>query len=159
MLVRPWLGFWFTFGEWSYGAVWVGHLKCPFLKLLETSIFAQSLAALLSRYIETKNLIRVTDTKTKRKSYYLTPRKKTKNKKLPSFYCSSNLKGFGIWCVVLFNLSYGQVGGSRKCFLQTTEKGYKPSNVSFMKIKVLMELANKYDSLRNLSEKRLFLDL
>jgi len=33
------------------------------------------------------------------------------------------------------------------------EKGHKPSHVSFRRIKVLMELANKHEALKNLSEK------
>jgi hypothetical protein len=38
-------------------------------------------------------------------------------------------------------------------FLQMVEKGHKPSQVSFRRIKVLMELANKHEALENLSEK------
>jgi hypothetical protein len=34
-----------------------------------------------------------------------------------------------------------------------TEKGQKPSNVSFKRIKVLMELANRHEAIQNLTEK------
>ncbi|GMN20268.1 hypothetical protein TIFTF001_047065 [Ficus carica] len=67
-------------------------------------------------------------------------------------------KGFGSYVLisdVLFDLlcDVGKLAEAEKCFLQMVEKGQKPSNVSFRRIKVLMELANKQDSLQNLSEK------
>ncbi|KAK4358504.1 hypothetical protein RND71_020733 [Anisodus tanguticus] len=42
---------------------------------------------------------------------------------------------------------------AERCFLQMVDKGQKPSNVSFRRIKVLMELANKHEALKLLSEK------
>ncbi|PON88728.1 Pentatricopeptide repeat [Trema orientale] len=67
-------------------------------------------------------------------------------------------KGFGSYMLVsdvLFDLlcNMGKLVEAERCFLQMVEKGHKPSNVSFRRIKVLMELANKQDSLGNLSEK------
>ncbi|KAJ4828085.1 hypothetical protein Tsubulata_018952, partial [Turnera subulata] len=67
-------------------------------------------------------------------------------------------KGFGSYILVsdvLFDLlcDLGKLAEAEKCFLQMVEKGQKPSNVSFRRIKVLMELANKHDALKNLSEK------
>lgn len=68
------------------------------------------------------------------------------------------VKGFGSYILisdVLFDLlcDMGKLVEAEKCFLQMVEKGHKPSNVSFRRIKVLMELANKHDALQNLSEK------
>ncbi|KAF8387619.1 hypothetical protein HHK36_026272 [Tetracentron sinense] len=67
-------------------------------------------------------------------------------------------KGFGSYILVsdvLLDLlcDMGKLEEAEKCFLQMVEKGQKPSNVSFRRIKVLMELANRHDALRNLSEK------
>ncbi|KAK9098123.1 hypothetical protein Syun_025168 [Stephania yunnanensis] len=67
-------------------------------------------------------------------------------------------KGFGSYILVsdvLFDLlcDMGKLDEAEKCFLQMVEKGQKPSNVSFKRIKVLMELANKHDALKNLSDK------
>ncbi|XP_021676196.2 putative pentatricopeptide repeat-containing protein At1g02420 [Hevea brasiliensis] len=67
-------------------------------------------------------------------------------------------KGFGSYSLVsdvLFDLlcDLGRLAEAEKCFLQMIEKGHKPSNVAFRRIKVLMELANKHDALQNLSEK------
>ncbi|OVA13131.1 Pentatricopeptide repeat [Macleaya cordata] len=67
-------------------------------------------------------------------------------------------KGFGSYILVsdvLFDLlcDTGKLEEANKCFLQMVEKGQKPSNVSFRRIKVLMELANRHGDLRNLSEK------
>lgn len=67
-------------------------------------------------------------------------------------------KGFGSYTLVsdvLFDLlcNMGKLVEAERCFLQMVEKGQKPSNVSFRRIEVLMELANKQDNLRNLSEK------
>ncbi|XAR57813.1 hypothetical protein NMG60_11026082 [Bertholletia excelsa] len=67
-------------------------------------------------------------------------------------------KGFGSYILVsdvLFDLlcDTGKLMEAEKCFLQMVEKGQKPSNVSFRRIKVLMELANKVEALQNLSEK------
>ncbi|PIN20929.1 hypothetical protein CDL12_06380 [Handroanthus impetiginosus] len=67
-------------------------------------------------------------------------------------------KGFGSYILVsdvLFDLLcvLGKLEEAERCFLQMVEKGQKPSNVSFRRIKVLMELANKHEALSNLSEK------
>lgn len=67
-------------------------------------------------------------------------------------------KGFGSYVLVsdvLFDLlcDVGKLAEAEKCFLQMVEKGQKPSNVSFRRIKVLMEVANKQDSLQILSQK------
>ncbi|KAJ6678076.1 hypothetical protein OIU85_008644 [Salix viminalis] len=67
-------------------------------------------------------------------------------------------KGFGSYILVsdvLFDLlcDMGKLVEAEKCFLQMVEKGHKPSNVSFRRIKVLMELAKKHDAIQNLSEK------
>ncbi|XP_077240460.1 pentatricopeptide repeat (PPR) superfamily protein [Tasmannia lanceolata] len=67
-------------------------------------------------------------------------------------------KGFGSYILVsdvLFDLlcDMGKLGEAEKCFLQMIEKGQKPSNVSFRRIKVLMELANRHEGLKVLSEK------
>jgi pentatricopeptide repeat protein len=67
-------------------------------------------------------------------------------------------KGFGSYILVsdvLLDMlcDMGKLVEAEKCFLQMVEKGHKPSNVSFRRIKVLMELANKHDAIRNLSEK------
>ncbi|XP_073101184.1 putative pentatricopeptide repeat-containing protein At1g02420 isoform X2 [Elaeis guineensis] len=67
-------------------------------------------------------------------------------------------KGFGSFTLVsdvLFDLlcDSGKLDNAERCFLQMVEKAQKPSNVAFRRIKVLMQLANRHDSLRNLSEK------
>ncbi|KAK9265694.1 hypothetical protein L1049_012583 [Liquidambar formosana] len=67
-------------------------------------------------------------------------------------------KGFGSYILVsdvLFDLlcDMGKLEQAEKCFYQMLEKGHKPSNVSFRRIKVLMELANRHEALQNLSEK------
>ncbi|XP_065859813.1 putative pentatricopeptide repeat-containing protein At1g02420 [Euphorbia lathyris] len=67
-------------------------------------------------------------------------------------------KGFGSYILVsdvLFDLlcDMGKLVEAEKCFLQMIDKGHKPSNVSFRRIKVLMELANKHDALQVLIEK------
>ncbi|KAH6793696.1 Pentatricopeptide repeat superfamily protein [Perilla frutescens var. hirtella] len=67
-------------------------------------------------------------------------------------------KGFGAYTLVsdvLFDLlcDMGKLEEAERCFLQMLEKGQKPSQVSFRRIKVLMELAGKHDALANLSEK------
>ncbi|KAM7522843.1 hypothetical protein LguiA_012745 [Lonicera macranthoides] len=66
--------------------------------------------------------------------------------------------GFGSYVLVsdvLFDLLciMGKLADAERCFLQMIEKGQKPSYVSFKRIKVLMELANKHEALKNLSEK------
>ncbi|OMO82195.1 hypothetical protein COLO4_23183 [Corchorus olitorius] len=66
-------------------------------------------------------------------------------------------KDFGSFTLVsdvLFDLlcDLGKLVEAEKCFLQMIEKRQKPSNVSFRRIKVLMELANKYDAIQNLRE-------
>ncbi|KAJ4727860.1 putative Pentatricopeptide repeat-containing protein [Melia azedarach] len=67
-------------------------------------------------------------------------------------------KCFGSYILVsdvLFDLlcDMGKLVEAEKCFLEMIEKGHKPSNVSFRRIKVLMELANKQEALQNLSQK------
>ncbi|KAF1878501.1 hypothetical protein Lal_00047170 [Lupinus albus] len=67
-------------------------------------------------------------------------------------------KGFGSYTLVsdvLFDLlcDTGKLAESEKCFLEMVEKGQKPSNVSFKRIKVLMELANRHEALQNLTQK------
>ncbi|XVF72794.1 hypothetical protein PTKIN_Ptkin12aG0148700 [Pterospermum kingtungense] len=67
-------------------------------------------------------------------------------------------KGFGSYVLVsdvLFDLlcDTGKLMDAEKCFLEMMEKGHKPSNVSFRRIKVLMELANKHEAIENLKEK------
>ncbi|KAL3518730.1 hypothetical protein ACH5RR_021319 [Cinchona calisaya] len=67
-------------------------------------------------------------------------------------------KGFGSYILVsdiLFDLlcDMGKLEEAERSFLQMVEKGQKPSNVSFRRIKVLLELANRQEALRNLSEK------
>lgn len=67
-------------------------------------------------------------------------------------------KGFGSYILVsdvLFDLlcDMAKLVEAEKCFLEMIEKGHKPSQVSFRRIKVLMELANKQEALQNLSKK------
>lgn len=67
-------------------------------------------------------------------------------------------KGFGSYILVsdvLFDLlcDQGKLVEAEKCFLQMLEKGHKPSSVSFRRIKVLMELANRHEALQDLSDK------
>ncbi|KAK7269579.1 hypothetical protein RIF29_22311 [Crotalaria pallida] len=67
-------------------------------------------------------------------------------------------KGFGSYTLVsdvLFDLlcDTGKLAEAEKCFLEMIEKGQKPSNVSFRRIKVLMELANRHDALQNLTQR------
>ncbi|XP_039008402.1 putative pentatricopeptide repeat-containing protein At1g02420 [Hibiscus syriacus] len=67
-------------------------------------------------------------------------------------------KGFGSYVLVsdvLFDLlcDMGKLVEAEKCFLEMIEKGHRPSNVSFRRIKVLMVLANKHEAIRNLKEK------
>ncbi|KAK9699605.1 hypothetical protein RND81_08G184500 [Saponaria officinalis] len=66
-------------------------------------------------------------------------------------------KGFGSYVLVsdvLFDMlcDLGKLNEAEKCFLQMVEKRQKPSNVSFKRIKVLMELANRDEALKRLSE-------
>nr|CAD1816862.1 unnamed protein product [Ananas comosus var. bracteatus] len=61
-------------------------------------------------------------------------------------------KGFGSFTLVsdvLFDLlcDAGKLEEAERCFLQMVEKGQKPSNVSFKRIKVLMELADRHESI------------
>ncbi|XP_009599804.1 putative pentatricopeptide repeat-containing protein At1g02420 [Nicotiana tomentosiformis] len=68
------------------------------------------------------------------------------------------VRGFGSYILVsdiLFDLlcDLGKLAEAERCFLQMVDKGQKPSNVSFRRIKVLMELANKQEALKLLSEK------
>lgn len=46
-----------------------------------------------------------------------------------------------------------KVEEAEKCLLEMVEKGHRPSNVSFKRIKLLMELANKHDEVNNLIQK------
>lgn len=47
----------------------------------------------------------------------------------------------------------GKLNDAEKCLLDMIEKGQRPSNVSFKRIKILMELANRPESIRTLSDK------
>ncbi|CAA0836028.1 Putative pentatricopeptide repeat-containing protein [Striga hermonthica] len=67
-------------------------------------------------------------------------------------------KGFGSFVLVsdvLFDLLcvLGKLDDAERCFVQMVEKGQRPSHVSFRRIKVLMELANRHERISNLSEK------
>ncbi|KAL5068987.1 hypothetical protein RYX36_019874 [Vicia faba] len=67
-------------------------------------------------------------------------------------------KGFGSCMLVsdvLFDMlcDMGKLVEAEKCFLEMIEKGQKPSNVSFKRIKVLMELANRHEAIQNLAQK------
>ncbi|KAK8711467.1 hypothetical protein V6N13_146749 [Hibiscus sabdariffa] len=67
-------------------------------------------------------------------------------------------KGFGSYDLVsdvLFDLlcDMGKLVEAEKCFFEMIEKGHRPSYVSFRRIKVLMELANKHEAIQNLKEK------
>ncbi|KAL6567037.1 hypothetical protein OROMI_015441 [Orobanche minor] len=67
-------------------------------------------------------------------------------------------KGFGSYGLVsdiLFDLLcvLGRLDEAERCFLQMVEKGQKPSNMSFRRVKVLMELANKHEAISCLTEK------
>ncbi|GAU25533.1 hypothetical protein TSUD_38910 [Trifolium subterraneum] len=67
-------------------------------------------------------------------------------------------KGFGSYTLVsdvLFDMlcDMGKLSEAEKCFLEMIEKGQKPSNVSFKRIKVLMELTNRHEAIQNLAEK------
>jgi pentatricopeptide repeat protein len=67
-------------------------------------------------------------------------------------------KGFGSYTLVsdvLFDMlcDMGKLSEAEKCFLEMIEKGQRPSNVSFKRIKVLMELANKHEAIQNLTQK------
>lgn len=67
-------------------------------------------------------------------------------------------KGFGSYTLVsdvLFDLlcDMGKLEEAEKCFLEMVEKGQKPSHVSFRRIKVLMELANRHEALQSLMQK------
>ncbi|KAK8588178.1 hypothetical protein V6N13_087124 [Hibiscus sabdariffa] len=69
-------------------------------------------------------------------------------------------KSFGSYELVsdvLFDLlcDMGKLVEVEKCFLEMIEKGHRPSYVSFRRIKVLMELANKHEAIQNLKEKML----
>ncbi|XP_044492764.1 putative pentatricopeptide repeat-containing protein At1g02420 [Mangifera indica] len=73
-------------------------------------------------------------------------------------------KGFGSYILVydvLFDLlcNMGKLVEAEKCFLEMIEKGQKPSNISFRRLKVLMELANKKEALQNLEQKMAILGL
>ncbi|KAJ4869011.1 putative pentatricopeptide repeat-containing protein [Raphanus sativus] len=68
------------------------------------------------------------------------------------------VKGFGSYSLVsdvLFDLlcDLARVEEAEKCLLQMVEKGHRPSNVSFKRIKLLLELANKHHELNNLKQK------
>ncbi|GAB2213869.1 hypothetical protein Droror1_Dr00018192 [Drosera rotundifolia] len=67
-------------------------------------------------------------------------------------------KGFGSYVLVsdvLLDLlcDMGKLVEAERCLLQMIDKGQKPSNVSFRRIKVLMELVNRHDAIDNLLEK------
>ncbi|CAH8355886.1 unnamed protein product [Eruca vesicaria subsp. sativa] len=68
------------------------------------------------------------------------------------------VKGFGSYSLVsdvLLDLlcDLARVDEAEKCLLEMVDKGHRPSNVSFKRIKLLMELANKHDELNNLKQK------
>ncbi|XP_010474658.1 PREDICTED: putative pentatricopeptide repeat-containing protein At1g02420 [Camelina sativa] len=68
------------------------------------------------------------------------------------------VKGFGSYTLVsdvLLDLlcDLAKVEEAEKCLLEMVEKGHRPSNVSFKRIKLLMELANKHDKVNNLKQK------
>lgn len=68
------------------------------------------------------------------------------------------VKGFGSYSLVsdvLLDLlcDLAKVDEAEKCLLEMVEKGHRPSNVSFKRIKLLMELANKHEELSNLKQK------
>ncbi|XP_002889402.2 putative pentatricopeptide repeat-containing protein At1g02420 [Arabidopsis lyrata subsp. lyrata] len=68
------------------------------------------------------------------------------------------VKGFGSYSLVsdvLLDLlcDLAKVEEAEKCLLEMVEKGHRPSNVSFKRIKLLMELANKHDEVNNLIQK------
>uniref|UniRef100_A0A1J3J4Y1 Putative pentatricopeptide repeat-containing protein n=1 Tax=Noccaea caerulescens TaxID=107243 RepID=A0A1J3J4Y1_NOCCA len=68
------------------------------------------------------------------------------------------VKGFGSYSLVsdvLLDLlcDLAKVDEAVKCMLEMVEKGHRPSNVSFKRIKLLMELANKQEELENLKQK------
>ncbi|CAN4120113.1 unnamed protein product [Withania somnifera] len=72
--------------------------------------------------------------------------------------CMFLIRGFGSYILVsdvLFDLlcDLGKLSEAERCFLQMVDKGQKPSNVSFRRIKVLMELATKQEALKLLFEK------
>ncbi|XP_013693921.1 putative pentatricopeptide repeat-containing protein At1g02420 [Brassica napus] len=67
-------------------------------------------------------------------------------------------KGFGSYSLVsdvLLDLlcDLAKVDEAEKCLLEMVEKGHRPSNVSFKRIKLLMELANKHEEVNNLKQK------
>ncbi|KAG0473386.1 hypothetical protein HPP92_014739 [Vanilla planifolia] len=66
--------------------------------------------------------------------------------------------GFGSFALVsdvLIDLlcDLGKLEEAERCFVDMVEVGQKPSNVSFRRIKVLMELARRFESIRVLEEK------
>lgn len=68
------------------------------------------------------------------------------------------VKGFGSYSLVsdvLLDLlcDLAKVEEAEKCLLEMVEKGHRPSNVSFKRIKLLMELANKHNEVNNLIQK------
>ncbi|EYU39162.1 hypothetical protein MIMGU_mgv1a021300mg, partial [Erythranthe guttata] len=88
----------------------------------------------------------------------LSPNATTYNVIFRSLFWANDLKRFGslilvsdVLCDLLCVL--GKLDMAERCFLQMVEKGQKPSHVSFRRIKVLMELANRNEALSNLSEK------
>ncbi|GFP89467.1 putative pentatricopeptide repeat-containing protein at1g02420 [Phtheirospermum japonicum] len=67
-------------------------------------------------------------------------------------------KGFGSFVLVsdvLFDLLcvLGRLDEAERCFLEMVGKGQRPSYVSFRRIKVLMQLANRREAIENLTEK------
>ncbi|KAK8951968.1 putative pentatricopeptide repeat-containing protein [Platanthera zijinensis] len=66
--------------------------------------------------------------------------------------------GFGslvLFSDVLFDLlcDLGKLDEAEKCFVEMIDMGQKPSSVSFRRIKVLMELAKRHESIVNLEKK------
>ena len=66
--------------------------------------------------------------------------------------------GFGSFTLVsdvLFDLlcDEGKLEEAERCFHQITDLGQKPSSISFRRIKILMQLANREESIAGLTEK------
>lgn len=71
------------------------------------------------------------------------------------YMAETGFRSFRLVSDVLFHLScdWWKLEEAKKFFMQMAEKGQKPSNVSFRRLKVLMEQAHKQESVRKLSEK------
>ncbi|KAH9318733.1 hypothetical protein KI387_020502 [Taxus chinensis] len=72
-------------------------------------------------------------------------------------------KGFGSYSLVLDVLidvlcDNGKLNEAEKCFLETIEKGHKPSSFAYKRLRVLLEIAQKHESIHNLSKKMKSID-